>query len=247
MAVTGRQHPGLGAMARAPLAAIRAALPFALAAMMGATVLPHMAGGAPYAVAWIATSVLTGVAAAWSAAAWHRHVLLGWPVPRVPAGVVVRVALAAVLVGLVMIPAAVILGWAMRQAVGPGADAPPLVTDLCVLAVRVLLVCLLLRLSPVFPAVAVGEPISVALAWRRTAGRSLSLAMVAAGLCTRALASDRIALAMSPRLVVQACWGTLSDTILFMAGIGIATGLFADRAGRMMPGPDRTPSSAPGR
>ncbi|PRY93054.1 hypothetical protein BCF33_1920 [Hasllibacter halocynthiae] len=137
----------------------------------------------------ILVALLYGVAFCWIAVAWHRYVLLEEDpglVPVPPAGALLRYALTAIAVALVVVALAIPVSLVAGALIGSlGPDAGFLVLSLLGFGIGVLLSYVGLRFSLALPAKAVGGDLGIGGSWtvtKRASGAILTVAILLSAL-----------------------------------------------------------------
>ena len=201
---------------------------------------PAMMETAPFSAGGVAMVFLSAVAMAvaflWSAVAWHRFILLeeypGATGPRWNGAAIWRYFVAGIVLGLVL----VLLGVALGIVVGiasfafgrPGGDGAMVLGAVLMFALVVVpLILVSYRLSPILPAAAVGERLSIKDAWAATRGAFwpflilaivTSLASWALGLPTPIL--------MRASLVLGLIWTIAVQWVTMLFGVSILTTIY---------------------
>ena len=176
--------------------------------------------------------VITLVSSLWIAVAWHRYVLLqeqpGAVVPAFRGDRVAGYFGYSVLIGLILIPVAMMLGVVVgvvaASIVGP---EPTLGAAIIVgLLVYVPLVMIGYRLSVVLPATALGEPLGLGAAWIATKDEAvtmLGLALISVACAIAVQVPVMFLLGDGPLAIV---WQISAQWVVVMVGASILTTLY---------------------
>lgn len=185
----------------------------------------------PY-LATLAALVLIGL---WIAVGWHRYVLTNEKPAFVPKLYLDRVLAyfgKSILIGLLVVPIALVLFFLVALAFGPMLLGPAQSQSLLVAAVFLLLVYLpvgtvAMRLSAALPGVAMGPGVSVFAGWRATAGQTWTvMGVVVLGLIgAQVLALPNMVL-FSHGSVPWLIWNFVSQWVTVMVGVSILTTLY---------------------
>lgn len=172
----------------------------------------------------IAVAVLANL---WIAVAWHRYILrVEVPetvIPPLRADRMLAYFGRMMAIGIVLaIPMMILMGVAGPVATGGGALGMLMTTAIVAVPVSVLF----FRVSAILPAAALGVPLKLAEAWRRTAGATGALAGLAVLFLVASLVIDLPAVAMPRGSVPELVWLGLTGWVKAMVGISILTTMY---------------------
>lgn len=172
--------------------------------------------------------VVGAVAYLWIAVAWHRYVLLreegaGW-VPTFHGDRILGYLWRGILLGLVMIIPAVVVAIIVGLLAASGSFS--LVVVGSVVATFVLAV-IAYRLSPVLPAVALGEPLRMKEAWDKTRGAGWDIALLALITAViNALVQVVGEMGGNPGAPLAVIYMVVTGWLQFMVGLSILTTIY---------------------
>lgn len=177
--------------------------------------------------------IVTLVTSLWIAVAWHRYILLS----EKPAGYVppfnkdriLAYFLRALVYGLALILAGLILGMIMGAILTPLAARGNIVLFMILMGVLVYMpiVILAFRLTAALPASALGTETDVMAGWRATEGATADIAVLAALMVGLSLLFGLIDnLVFSNVWLLSFLWGVVVGWLLMMVGISILTTLY---------------------
>lgn len=200
-----------------------------------ATIQARVADGSLSLVPLISIFAVSLVVGLWITVAWHRYVLRSeWPKGVVPAFHGDRMAAyfgQSLLIGAVMLPVALIWAFAIGllffDPQAPEAVLTPVQRILSMLVLEVPLLVFAFRFSAGLPGVALGDGGGIGLAWRKTAGHTGDLILVAvlASVLFWGIEQPAALFAGSAPLVSRA-WLIATGWVQMMVGISILTTLY---------------------
>lgn len=178
----------------------------------------------------IVVIMVTGI---WIAVAWHRYVLkLETPTSLIPAFHSDRMLSyfgnSLLLVGIafpIALVTSLIVGLIYSGVLGGGMPGPVGQTLISII-VFLPVVVVIYRLSVILPGSALGEKVRLGEAWRKTAGSSGAIVLLAAVSIVAAIVINLPLMVLAPVPVLAFAWGTATAWLKTMVGISILTTLY---------------------